>query len=132
MIIRTDGLPWPLDPRLRHILQTATTDVQAGNGAIVTFRDPDYSACTGGFHPVEVSLSREGRLCYVTDFAFVGRPPDTEIAKEIDFSFELGLFGHFGIDYPIKRGRELYRIWENNFISYVEMNAYTVSVELTG
>lgn len=132
MIIRTDGLPWPLDPRLRHILQEATIDVPAERGAIVNFRDPTYDACTGGFHPVEVGLARDGRPLYITDLAFVGRPPDTELAKEIDFDFALGLFGHFGIDYPIKQGRELYRIWENSFICYFEMDAYVVSVELTG
>jgi len=132
MVIRTDGLPWPIDPRLRHILQEATADVPAGKGAILNFRDPDYSACTGGFHPIEVAISREGRLMYVTDFAFVGRPPDTELAKEIDFDFELGLFGHFGIDYPMRAGRELFKVWESNFIAYFDMDAYTVSVELTG
>ncbi|TLM63586.1 MAG: DUF2787 domain-containing protein [Deltaproteobacteria bacterium] len=132
MIIRTDGLPWPIAPRLRHILQAATADIPAASGATVTFRDPTYDACTGGFHPVEIGLAHDGRLLYITDFAFAGRPPDTEIVKEIDFSFELNLFGHLGVDYPIMRGQELFSIWQSNFLAYFDMDAYTVSVELTG
>lgn len=132
MFIRTDGLPWPLSPRLRHILQDVTTDIPAGTGAIVTFRDPDYSACTGGFHPVEFSIDRDGRLLYATDFAFAGRPPDTELVKEIDFDFSLGLLQHFGIEHPIRQGRALFAQWQENFLAYHEIGAYVVSVEPWG
>ncbi|TLM69215.1 MAG: DUF2787 domain-containing protein [Deltaproteobacteria bacterium] len=131
MIIRTEGLPWPIDPRLRHILQAATADVPVGKGAIINFRDPSYDDC-GGFHPVEVGLTSDGRLLYISDFAHVGRAPDTELVKEIDFDFALGLFGHFAIDYPIKQGRKLFTIWQSNFLAYFEMDAYVVSVELMG
>lgn len=132
MIIRTDNLPWPLAPKLRHILQDAINDVVADTGATINFRDPDYSACTGGFHPVELGIGPDGKLLYITDFAFAGRPPDTELVKELDFDFSLGLFGHFGIDYPIHQGHELFRVWQSNFLAYHEMGAYVVSVEPAG
>lgn len=132
MIIRTDNLPWPIAPRLRHILQDAIAEIPSGSRGSATFRDPDYSACTGGFHPVAFGFDQEGRLEYITDFAFAGRPPDTELIKEIDFDFACGVFGHFGIDYPIRRGGELFRVWQSNFLAYHEMGAYVVSVEPTG
>lgn len=132
MFIRTDGLPWPLAPRLRHILQNATSDIPASGGAVVSFRDPDYSACTGGFHPVEFGIDRDGKLLYITDFAFVGRPPDTELVKEIDFDFTAGVLHHFGVEHPVSKGQALFAQYQANFLAYHELGAYVVSIEPMG
>ena len=132
MLIRTDGLPWPLALRLRHILQSAISDIPAGSGVVVSFRDPDYSACTGGFHPVEFGIDRKGRLRYVSDLAFVGRPPDTELVKEVDFDFTAGVLRHFGVEHPIREGRALFAQYQANFLAYHELGAYVVTTEPMG
>jgi hypothetical protein len=123
--------PFPLSADLIAILERAVTDGQVGEqrGAIINFRDPRYSYEHGGFHPVEICISAEGRLDYITDFAFVGRPPFIELAKEIDFDFKLGLFQHMSLEYPLKEGAELFAIWEENFVGFFHMGVYTVKVE---
>lgn len=131
MVIRTDNLPWPLNPRLRTILQEelARAELPENSGAVITFRDPDYCADTGGFHPVEVAVTPDGQLLYITDFAFAGRPPMAEIVKELDFDFGMKLFQHYSIDYPIAQGYELFYLWQSNFLAYHRMNAYSVTVQ---
>jgi len=98
------------------------------SGAVINFRDPDYSFESGGFHPVEVYVDGSGVLQYVTDFSFVGKPPFVELAKELDFSFELNLFGHMGVDYPLSEGDELFAIFQQNFVSYYQMEVFKVEV----
>ncbi|KIE42485.1 DUF2787 family protein [Geobacter anodireducens] len=135
MTINTDTLPWQLSIRLLRILEQelASSALTPAKGVIISFRDHDYSQEKGGFHPVEIAIAPDGRLLYVTDFAYVGRPPHEELAKEIDFDFRLGLFQHFGREYPIVSGRELFRLWQRNFITYYGMGVYSVSIEsLTG
>ncbi len=102
--------------------------VRADVDVIVNFKDPSYSAEAGGFHPVEVFIQRDGRILYITDFAYVGRPPYEELVKELDFDFGLGLFGQFGHDYPIAEAEELFGIFQANFCSYFAMGAFTVTV----
>ena len=130
MIINAKSLPWPLDKRLINLLQQeiGATGASPSSGVVVNFRDPDYSATTGGYHPVEVSVAADGCVRYITDFAFYGSPPHTELAKEIDFDFELGLFQHMGREFPILRGRELFKMWEDNFISYHQSGRFSVEV----
>lgn len=134
MQIRTDTLPWPLDNKLRHILQDELNRVALPQeaGGILTFRDPDWTPEAGGYHTVEVAVDDDGSILYITDFAYYGRPPRCEIGKELDFDFSMGLFQHFGMEHPIRQGMELFRLWESNFISYYEMEAYTVSVSPMG
>ena len=134
MIINPMNLPWPLDKRLVNLLQEEinTADTNGRGGVVVNFRDPEYDQKTGGYHPVEIAVAADGCIQYVTDFAFFGRPPQEELAKEIDFDFELGLFQHLGREFPILRGRDLFMLWEENFISHYDMNAYTVAVSVGG
>ncbi|MEN1933506.1 DUF2787 family protein [Escherichia coli] len=43
---------------------------------VINFRDPDYSAESGGFHPVEMRFIRQDNewyFDYVTDFSYMGR-----------------------------------------------------------
>lgn len=134
MQIRTDTLPWPISRKLITLLEEERTRTQhTGNiGVILNFRDPDYSPERGGYHPVEIAIGSDGIIDYITDFAYYGRPPHCELAKEIDFDFSQGLFQHFGTDFPIRHGRQLYALWESNFLSYQASGVYTVSAEPMG
>lgn len=96
------------------------------SGVYVIFRDSDYSHETGGFHPVEVMLSAEGSIQYITDFAYAGDPP--ELAKELDFDFSQGTFCQMGTCYPIDVGRGLFNIWQENFCAYYDSGVFEVIV----
>jgi len=60
------------------------------HGVVLNFRDPECSPGKVGWHPVEVMLSSEGRIQYVTDFAFSG--PDHVLVKGLDFDFVVNPF----------------------------------------
>ncbi|AAW87590.1 hypothetical protein VF_A0520 [Aliivibrio fischeri ES114] len=102
------------------------------NSVIFNFRDKNYSAENGGFHPVEIALTKEAdntwRYAYITDFAFVGnRYP--ELAKELDFDFLSGEWfaSYLGRYSSIKddgAAKELYQLWEHNFLAYTDMGMY--------
>ena len=134
MHIETAGMPWELNKNLLQIFEDElnkagiTKDV----GGILTFRDPDFSPESGGFHPVEVAVGPGGRIEYITDFAYFGMPPHCELAKELDYDFSLGLFQHFGVEFPIEQGYELFKIWQVNFLSYHSMGVYSLSIEPMG
>ena len=117
-----------LDAELSKAAIGLNPDCAFSSGAVINFRDPDYSFESGGFHPVEVYIDGLGVLQYVTDFSLVGKPPFVELAKELDFSFELNLFGHMGIDFPIAKGEELFEIFQKNFVSYYQMDVFKVEV----
>lgn len=130
MRIRTDGYPLPVSQAFCALLSESldAAGVPPGRGAIVNFRDPSYGPETGGYHPVEVLVGPGGEIGYVTDFSYVGADPFVELAKEIDFDLSAGVFGHLGADFPIARGRQLYRMWETHFLSYHRGGAYEVEV----
>ncbi|PCI58786.1 MAG: hypothetical protein COB35_12925 [Gammaproteobacteria bacterium] len=86
------------------------------------FRDPKYTADDGGYHPVEIRLEKDGeywRFCYITDFCYVGSGYCAELAKDLDFDFDAGVFQNLFGTYPIEQGIEMYQIWEQNFVYYV-------------
>ena len=102
------------------------------NSVTFNFRDKNYSAENGGFHPVEIALTKEAdntwHYAYITDFAFVGNHYP-ELAKELDFDFLSGeWFASYLGDYSsIKNNAnaaELYRLWEGNFLAYADMGMY--------
>lgn len=127
--IRKDSIPWSIHPRLIAIIENAIRDagIDTGTGVIVGFKDPNYCPDSGGYHPVEISISPDGGIRYVTDFAYYGRPPDSELAKELDFDFEVGIFEHFGVMYALPEGRELFKVWMSNFIEYHTLDVYTAT-----
>tara|TARA_R110002126_G_scaffold280944_1_gene428564 strand:- start:902 stop:1309 length:408 start_codon:yes stop_codon:yes gene_type:complete len=100
--------------------------------AVISFRDPSYSAEHGGYHPVEIRLERSAhnwRICYITDFAYVGQGQDVELAKSLDFDFQAGMFQDISGYYPIETALQIYPIWEENFLTYwLEMNVFEVEV----
>jgi hypothetical protein len=128
MKINTEQCPLPITKNLTNIIhkEIFNSGLDADKGLILNFRDPDYSAETGGFHPVEIMINN-GEISYITDFAYVGLQ-FPELVKEIDFDFSAGIFGHMGRDHPIEMGTELYQIWEDNFVEYHRMGVYQVTV----
>lgn len=95
------------------------------------FKDLNYSAENGGYHPVEIRLTshtNEWYFDYITDFSYIGTVYP-ELEKEIDFSWsqQYVFLAHVG-DLPVNAGRELFELWQSNFIQYHAMNVYTITV----
>jgi hypothetical protein len=95
------------------------------------FRNPGYSAEQGGVHPVEIRLIRglDGWLFdYVTDFSFQGQGQDAELCKELDFNFldnEHYMQGWGPL--RLAEARELFDLWQTNFIAYCRLECFTVT-----
>ena len=129
-MIQSDGYALPIQKQFIEILTKCikTVNSEGFSGFVLNFRDPEYSAETGGYHPVEVAINKHGQILYITDFAYFGLPPMAELCKEIDFDFEQGVFQQNHGIYPIDSGRELFRIWQSNFIFYFNSDVFDVSV----
>ena len=95
---------------------------------VINFREKSYCPENGGYHPVEIRISRlndQWVFDYITDFSYCGLMPELE--KEIDFDF-----GH-GVAYIRYMGEvsitessvaEFYSMWETNFLSYIGMDCF--------
>jgi len=131
MNIQEHGYALPVSKALIEILKTQLDSIEDNPSAfvILNFRDPNYSPTRGGYHPVEIAVDGQGCIQYITDFAYVGRGDRAELAKELDFDFALGLFQQFGLEYPIHRGRELFKLWQSNFVSYSQGGVYMLRPE---
>lgn len=123
-----------ISPKFYSHLQLAVSNIVIESDVTqitINFRDTTYSASAGGYHPVEISfqketLNNEWSLLYITDFCYYGSPY-AELVKEIDFDFSAGTF--YLLNSPsmfIKRStvRRFYRTWENNFLAYLEFDAF--------
>lgn len=97
----------------------------------LNFRDPKYSAESGGFHPVEIRLIHHADVWYfdyLTDFSYMGGPWP-ELEKELDISWSQSYVWHYLMgDIDIEEGGALFELWQRNFIHYWKMKIYTVSV----
>ncbi|HHC7249853.1 TPA: DUF2787 domain-containing protein [Vibrio parahaemolyticus] len=110
-------------------LQNEVSESLLSNRRVVfNFRDKNYSAERGGFHPVEICLLRSSdgdwQYQYVTDFAYIGNHYP-ELEKELDFDFNSR--GAYSRGIPMRsqqEANELYQLWEHNFLAYFEMGAY--------
>jgi len=117
-IVRHSGLALP--HRFNKILEEALTkqDVAHTGGITLNFRDEDYSAECGGYHPVEIRLDKEGvewTLCYMTDFAWVGHP--AELEKELDICFvSQQLYGSMIGRIRLSRVKSFVRTFVDNFV----------------
>lgn len=129
----------PVSPELTQLLVDATeTHLRARgkdrgiNAVTINFRDPDYSAEAGGYHPVEIRIEiseDKGVLSYITDFCYVGQGWCSELAKELDFDFESGDF--YALDLPrqdLANCTEFYALWQDNFLAYNRMGVFDVTV----
>ncbi|KER61174.1 DUF2787 family protein [Aeromonas hydrophila] len=131
-----DGFALPVAQALLALLnqEVAHTglDLERLTQLTVNFRSPTYSPEQGGVHPVEIRLIRglDGWLFdYVTDFSYQGVGQDAELCKELDFNFlddehYLQSWGPL----PGVEARELFALWQRNFISYAQLGYFTVTV----
>jgi len=126
-VIRT-GYALSLQADFVAIIQEVI-DAHPGEGALcLNFRDPDYGAEHGGFHPVEVAIGADGALLYVTGFAYVGQAPFAELAKELDWDFSQEVFESMGRVFSLAEGDQLFQLWQRNFCAYYRSEVYLVEV----
>ncbi|QXW30923.1 DUF2787 domain-containing protein [Aeromonas sanarellii] len=131
-----DGFALPVCQALQVILcqEAERTDLDLGHCTQLTFnfRNPGYSAEQGGVHPVEIRLVRgldDWLFDYVTDFSYQGLGQDVELCKELDFNFLDD--EHFMQGWGLLRlaeARELFDIWQRNFIAYCRLECFSVTV----
>lgn len=135
MIIHQSNINVPISSALINILyeemtlsgviDSMKTDVT------LNFRDQQYSAENGGFHPVEIRLVRrnnEWHFDYLTDFSYMGRVYP-ELEKEFDVSWSMGYIWYYVMgDIDAEEGGELFELWQRNFIQYWKVGIYTVTV----
>lgn len=130
------GMALPISPELPDLLRSVVREQQIYLSDLSTltfnFRSPDYSAETGGVHPVELRLIRglHGWVFdYITDFSYQGLGQDAELCKELDFN--LSCDEHYlqgGGPLPCVEARELFTLWQTNFVAYCRMAYFTVTV----
>ncbi len=119
-----------------HLTKQLISDNDSGALAtsrylVFNFRDKSYSAEEGGFHPVEMAICHatngEWSIEYITDFAYMGNYYP-ELERHLDFDFRVGqLFVAYQGWMPIRQSRDakdLYQLWEKNFLTYVDMECY--------
>jgi len=131
-----DGFALPVCQALLTLLsqEAERTDLDLGRCTQLTFnfRNPGYSAEQGGVHPVEIRLVRgldDWLVDYVTDFSYQGLGQDAELCKELDFNFLDGEHTMLGWG-PLRlaEARELFDIWQSNFIAYCRLECFSVTV----
>ncbi|TNI56689.1 hypothetical protein CF126_09580 [Aeromonas dhakensis] len=131
-----DGFALPVTQALLTLLNQEVANIGLNLERLTqltfNFRSPTYSPEQGGAHPVEIRLIRglDGWLFdYVTDFSYQGLGQDAELCKELDFNFlddEHYLQGWGPL--PSVEARELFAMWQINFISYAQLGYFTVTV----
>ncbi|MFQ2653427.1 DUF2787 domain-containing protein [Aeromonas caviae] len=136
ILFHRDGFALPVCQALLALLsqEAERTDLDLGRCTQLTFnfRNPGYSTEQGGVHPVEIRLVRgldDWLFDYVTDFSYQGLGQDAELCKELDFNFLDGEHTMLGWG-PLRlaEARELFDIWQSNFISYCRLECFSVMV----
>lgn len=133
MNIQYKELALPVSKRFTNAIAELLTQQQiSGDSVTINFRDTNYSAESGGFHPVEMRLEKHGdtwQFCYITDFTYVGIGPFAELAKDLDFDFQAGVFQNLHGLFPIEVALYIYQIWEGNFLHYwKELTPYRIEL----
>lgn len=133
MHIQAQGYALPIDPALIDLLnrQLASRHHPPGKLLVLQFRDPDYDDILGGYHPVDIAVDGQGRILWITDFAYTEVAGVTELARELDFDFFREIFQHRGFCQPLTYGADLFRLWQSNFLHYVQMNVFDVRIQAT-
>ncbi|MCG6405358.1 DUF2787 domain-containing protein [Vibrio fluvialis] len=115
----------------KQLVNDSSGTLAASRYLVFNFRDKSYSAEEGGFHPVEMGIchttSGDWSIEYITDFAYIGNYYP-ELERSLDFDFRVGEFfvAHQGW-LPMqgcRDAKELYQLWESNFLAYVDMDAF--------
>jgi hypothetical protein len=119
-----------LDPGFVSVVNDLLKDtsLDASEVVAVNFRDPTYGATNGGYHPVEIHVDSKGEILSITDFAYFGVPPITELGIELEWSFEHDSFRQFGGMYDLVCGRSLLGLYLANFTAYFKSGVYRVEV----
>ena len=118
-----------MNEKLKQLIQSILkTNNRINQISTINFRDPDYSAKRGGYHPVEMMIDKDGSVLYITDFAFVGSGAYAELSVELDFNFENKTFEQMGRTFPLSKGMGLFQIWQKNFLMFHSMEVFTVEV----
>ena len=129
--IKHENLALPMSPMFTLYIAGLLSPYENEKAVTINFRDPNYSADNGGYHPVEIRLENDNdgwRFCYITDFCYVGSGYMAELAKELDFDFEAGVFQNLFGAYPIEQAIEMFQIWETNFVYYAMVSeVFTVN-----
>ncbi|HEK2943700.1 TPA: DUF2787 family protein [Proteus mirabilis] len=136
MVFKQSGLNLPMCQAfiaiLKSVISLSSQNEVNYHGVILNFRDPQYTAENGGFHPVEIRLIRSNDgwyFDYLTDFSFIGTVWP-ELEKEMDISWSQGYVWHYLMgDLEYEEGGALFELWQRNFIQYWKMKIYTVSVQ---
>jgi hypothetical protein len=121
ILIKNDDLAVPMSPMFTLYIADLLAPHENEKAVTINFRDPNYSADDGGYHPVEIRLENEGdswRFNYITDFTYVGSGYMAELAKDLDFDFDAGVFQNLFGTYPIEQAIEMFQVWESNFVYY--------------
>jgi hypothetical protein len=125
------SVPDKLYSILNTELAKLTEPQSDSTGITFNFRDVDYSADKGGFHPVELRLTKNKGLWkfeYITDFSFQGCPYP-ELVKEIDVCFQSKEVNTlYGIGMSKRESDEFIELFLGNFIAYVEMEVFTARI----
>jgi hypothetical protein len=106
-----------------------SSDNQPTGITSIHFKDSTYSAVHGGFHPVEVGIHQTNGqvfILYITDYSFADDSPN-ELIKDIDFDFgnQVVFSKYLGWQrLNTSVSKELYDLWESNFLSYIDMDAF--------
>lgn len=141
LLILTDGCVLPVSDQMIQILSNELLSAHPSinptlNLTAITFnfRDPNYSAEQGGYHPVEIRISRCSsgfQLDYITDFSYVGSSYNSELAKDIDFDFKNETSEmRYCRPIPISGAEDLFRMFQDNFLAYYRMEVFTVGLTL--
>jgi len=119
--IKHEGLAVPMSPMFTLYIADLLAPHENEKAVTFNFRDPNYSADDGGYHPVEIRLENDGdgwHFSYITDFCYVGSGYMAELAKDLDFDFDAGVFQNLFGTYPIEQAIEIFQVWESNFVYY--------------
>lgn len=137
-VFNQTGLTLPVSQRFHKYIRTLAEQNRLSemtSAIVLNFRDPDYSSSSGGFHPVEMRfIHREGQwfFDYVTDFSYMGQVYP-ELEKDTDFSWSGGyVYHHLAGDIERPEQCDLWTLWENNFMEYLAMGVYQVTVTQEG
>ncbi|MFN1533569.1 DUF2787 family protein [Vibrio jasicida] len=121
-----------ISEQLHNLLTEYINTLTSGSHRVITlnFRDTTYSPESGGFHPVEIGLQKtkteQWSILYITDFAYAGSLfPELERSVDFDITNNQVFFTYMGWQSIDAYGvNDFYQIWESNFLSYIEMNAF--------
>lgn len=118
-----------LQAKLAQIAHQQDLPTASISALTFNFRDTSYSAECGGWHPVEIRIERndgQWHFNYITDFSYAGHP-FPELVKEVDFDFDNRLVSFMFMTPQLINDSdviEYFQLWELNFMSYLDMDAF--------